>query len=86
MDRIRPVPAGTPEMLTVSLRGGGLARVEVLPVRRLTGRDAVLAKFHRCAERALPRRAAEHVAELVLSFEHQNEVAPLMAAAGGFVL
>jgi 2-methylcitrate dehydratase PrpD len=83
MDRVRHVPAGRPEMLKVQLRGGRTASVEVQPVRRLTGREAVLAKFRQCAARAVPERSVATVAEQVMRLDAGADLALLMAAAGG---
>src|SRR5439155_3155836 len=50
MKRIRHVPAGDPETVTVALRGKGTVRVEVRPVARLSAREEIRDKFRRCAE------------------------------------
>jgi 2-methylcitrate dehydratase PrpD len=84
MDRVRHVPAGQPETLTVFRRGKDVVQVEVLPVRRLTTRAAVLAKFRACARRALAQRSVETVEQQVLCLDEQSDVVSLMAAAGGF--
>lgn len=83
MDLVRHVPAGQPEMLMVHLRGGRIAKTEVLPVRRLAEREAMQAKFRDCARRALAPRSVETVETLILRLDEQKDIAALMAAAGG---
>jgi 2-methylcitrate dehydratase PrpD len=82
MDRVRHVPAGRPEMLKLSLRGNRVASVEVLPVRRLTTRDAIREKFQRCTERVLPPQSMEVVERRILRLEEQCDIQCLMTAVG----
>jgi hypothetical protein len=84
MQRTRHVPAGQPEMLTVHLRGGRIVNVEVQPVRRLTTREAVQAKFRLCAKSVLAPRSIAAVEAEIFALEERGDIAALMQAAGGF--
>src|SRR5262249_20377012 len=53
MARVRHVPAGEPETVTVYLRSRLAVSVDVRPVRRLSERDAIREKFRNCAEAML---------------------------------
>jgi 2-methylcitrate dehydratase PrpD len=81
MQRVRHVPAAEKEKVTISLRGNNVVSVDVLPVRRLTTRDAVREKFRDCAGRALDRTAMEQVEDQILTIEQQPNIGSLMAAA-----
>jgi hypothetical protein len=69
-------------MLKLSLRGNRVVSIEVLPVRRLTTRDAVREKFRRCEERALPPSSMELAEKQILRLEEQCDVQFLMTAVG----
>ncbi len=81
--RIRHVPAGDKETITVSLRGNRTMSVEVLPVRRLNERDAIREKFRACAAQALAPPAVLTLEKQILTLEAQRNIEGLMAAAGG---
>ena len=84
MRRIRHVPAGNPRRSRSALRGDRVVSVEVLPVRRLTTRAAVQAKFRLCAAPVLSRRAIELVETEIFGLEARRDVVALMTATGGF--
>jgi hypothetical protein len=67
----------------VSLRGRGVASTEVLPVRRLTTREAVREKFRHCAACVLAARAIEVVETQILAIDEQRDLEALMSAASG---
>jgi 2-methylcitrate dehydratase PrpD len=81
--RVRHVPAGRPERLTVLLRGGRVVSAEIPPVRRLTTRDAVRKKFRHCAERVLSPQSIETVETQIFGLDEQSDVECLMNAAAG---
>ncbi len=80
MARIRHVPAGEPEKLKVTLRGGHGISVDVLPVVRLSARADICEKFRDCAKRVLDPDAVDALEHLVLTIEQQPDMSRLMAA------
>jgi 2-methylcitrate dehydratase PrpD len=82
MKRIRHVPAGEVESMTVLMREGRRERVDVRPVSRLSERAAILEKFDRCAMPVVGWRAAEILKEQIENLEENPDLGHLMAAAG----
>ena len=80
MQRIRHVPAGEPETVTVTLRGNRTVTVEVRPVVRLSARADIRDKFRRCAEPVIGRRARATLEEAILTLDQQSDLARLMSA------
>src|ERR1043166_2297496 len=81
MKRIRHVPAGEPETVSVLMRDGRKETIDVRPVSRLSARDEIVAKFRRCAEPAIGLKATETVQQQVLKLGDQPDIKRLMAAA-----
>jgi 2-methylcitrate dehydratase PrpD len=82
MKRIRHVPAGEAESMTVLLRDGRRERIDVRPVSRLSERAAILEKFDRCAIPVVGRRAAEILKEQIEKLDQHADLGRLLAAAG----
>jgi 2-methylcitrate dehydratase PrpD len=81
MRRIRHVPAGDTETMTVALRGGRTVRTEVPPVRRLTQREPICEKFRTCAASVLTAQSIEILQEQILTLDTQPNVTRMMQAA-----
>jgi 2-methylcitrate dehydratase PrpD len=82
MKRVRHVPAGARESVTVRLRDHRTITADVLPVRRLPPGAAVRAKFRDCARSALSQQAIAAVEDQIMRLDEQPEVATLMELAG----
>lgn len=82
MKRVRHVPAGDTETVTVRLHDHRVVSVDVLPVRRLTTRESVRQKFRECAYPVLSRKSVSAVEDQILGLEKQSNVDLLMSIAG----
>src|SRR5262249_44309229 len=68
---IRPAPAREKETITVSLRGNRRVSADVLPVRRLTEREAIREKFRNCAAQVLAPQSIETLENQILMLDAQ---------------
>jgi 2-methylcitrate dehydratase PrpD len=83
MKKIRPIPLGKSEIITLRLKNNKELKAEVQPVRRLANRAAVQSKFRRAAGAALDSAAIAALEEKILKLEAQSDVSTLMALAAG---
>jgi 2-methylcitrate dehydratase PrpD len=83
MKRIRHVPGGKSETITVFMRGGHKETVDVRPASRLSERAAIVEKFRRCVMPVIGGAATDMLERQILKLEAQSDVNRLMAAASG---
>jgi 2-methylcitrate dehydratase PrpD len=88
MKRIHHAPAlpGEKEMVSLTLRDGRTVETDVRPVRRLTTRADILAKFRRCAEPVVGADSVAQLEESILHLEREPDLARLIAAANARVM
>jgi len=80
MAKIRHVPAGNPEIIRVSLRGGRCVTTDVRPVNRLSARADICMKFRDCAGSVLTPSALQRLEETILTLDRQSDLVGLMRA------
>src|SRR5262249_28185378 len=71
LQKIRHVPAGDPETVTVTLKGNRKVTTDVRPVTRLSARDDIRAKFRQCAGAVLPPPSIARLEDMILSLERE---------------